>query len=66
MFLTDAGRELKSWGPLTWNVCSLNVWIDFLACLLMADILHLLPNLPLFGIVSIPQLGAIPSSIFQV
>ena len=63
MFLICLGRELKSLGPLTWNLCSLSGFIDFLP--LRGGIMVTLPLLSL-KVSWIPQLGTRPSRIFHV
>ena len=45
MFQTLAGLELKSWGPLPWQVCCLNDCADFFAFLFIGVISHFLPLL---------------------
>ena len=45
IFLKNGGRQLNSWGPCTWNVCSLRAFADALAPVLMFGTLHFLPCL---------------------
>ena len=65
IFLRKGGRVLKSCGPCTWNVCSLNAFAAALAPVLMFGTFTFRPCLPSSCIVlTIPQFGAIPSKIF--
>ena len=66
MFLTDSGIQLKSWGPFAWKDCSLKLCIPFLAWVWILGIWHFLPALPPSSLISMPQLGAMPSKIFHV
>ena len=64
IFRIFGGRILKRVGPWTWKLFSLK-FLTFVVPFVSTGILQSLPSLKL-SLVSIPQLGTLPSRIFHV